>query len=345
MERKGICCAGNWIIDNIKIVDTYPQEDNLANILEERIGTGGAPYNVLVDLARMDNGLYLEGIGVIGNDQRSRIILNDIKKYHIHPVNIVQTKDEPTAYTDVITVMSTGRRTFFHNRGANKLLDFNHFPFNRIRSLILHIGYALLLDNLDKPDAEYGTKMAKVLSTAQGYGMKTSLDIVSESDRSRFKKVVYPSLKHVDYLIINETETENLTDMELRNNKNELVFDNFKEAAKVLFKQGVKELVVIHMPEGSWLFDRKDQGFFQPSHLLPEGFIKGSVGAGDAFCAGILYGVLKGMNYQEMMKIATAAAALNLSSVSATDGIPSIKEIMDFTDKTPYTAKVSCGCL
>ena len=50
-ERKGILAGGNFILDQVKIIDAYPEQDMLATILEERICNGGGPYNVLKDLA------------------------------------------------------------------------------------------------------------------------------------------------------------------------------------------------------------------------------------------------------------------------------------------------------
>lgn len=34
-ERSGILAGGNWIIDRPKIIDVYPAQDSLANILRE----------------------------------------------------------------------------------------------------------------------------------------------------------------------------------------------------------------------------------------------------------------------------------------------------------------------
>ena len=56
-ERRGVAGAGNWIIDQVKVVDRFPEEERLAIILEESRGTGGAPYNVLVGLRALDPGL------------------------------------------------------------------------------------------------------------------------------------------------------------------------------------------------------------------------------------------------------------------------------------------------
>jgi hypothetical protein len=40
-QWKGIACAGNWIVDSVKVVDFYPPENALANILSESMGGGG----------------------------------------------------------------------------------------------------------------------------------------------------------------------------------------------------------------------------------------------------------------------------------------------------------------
>ena len=48
--RKGILGGGNWIVDQVKLVDVFPQRESLANISSQYQGTGGAPFNVLLDL-------------------------------------------------------------------------------------------------------------------------------------------------------------------------------------------------------------------------------------------------------------------------------------------------------
>jgi hypothetical protein len=51
-QRKGILAAGNFIVDHVKIIDDYPQQDMLASIVSESQSNGGGPYNVLKDLLR-----------------------------------------------------------------------------------------------------------------------------------------------------------------------------------------------------------------------------------------------------------------------------------------------------
>ena len=50
--RRGLLAGGNWIVDQVKLIDVYPQPEQLGNIRAQSQGTGGAPYNVLVGLAR-----------------------------------------------------------------------------------------------------------------------------------------------------------------------------------------------------------------------------------------------------------------------------------------------------
>ena len=76
-ERSGICCSGNWIVDRVKTVDVWPQEETLANILDEESGTGGAACNVAIDLSRFQLGLELSGLGLVGQDADGRRILSD----------------------------------------------------------------------------------------------------------------------------------------------------------------------------------------------------------------------------------------------------------------------------
>lgn len=164
-DRKGICAGGNWIIDRIKIVDTYPKEGNLANILTAEAPTnGGSSYNVLVDLARLGLDIPLQAIGVLGDDDDADFILNDCRKHGINCELLKKRKGSLTSYTDVITVENTGQRTFFHAHGANALLDVDDFDVEKIRGRICLLGYLLLLDRLDSEDPEYGTRAARLLS-------------------------------------------------------------------------------------------------------------------------------------------------------------------------------------
>ena len=78
--RNGVLAGGNWILDYLKIVDVYPQEDTLANILDEAICNGGSPYNLLVDLAKLGANFPLEAIGLLGDDDAGEMIRANNRK-------------------------------------------------------------------------------------------------------------------------------------------------------------------------------------------------------------------------------------------------------------------------
>src|SRR5260221_8543902 len=116
-SRRGVLAGGNWIIDQVKLIDVYPQPEQLANIRSQAQGTGGAPYNVLIDLARLGISLPLFAAGRVGRDALGQSILEDCKNQGIDTRFLRATAGAPTSYTDVMTEVEGGRRTFFHHRG------------------------------------------------------------------------------------------------------------------------------------------------------------------------------------------------------------------------------------
>ena len=65
-----------------------------------------------------------------------------------------------------------------------------------------------------------------------------------------------------------------------------------------------------------------------PSVNIPKSDIKGKVGAGDAFCAGMLYSLYKGFDPEYSLRVAGAAAACNLTEQNSIDGLRSFDEMM-----------------
>src|SRR5437763_1144549 len=82
-SRSGLIAGGNWIVDHVKIVNTWPAQDSLAMILGESLGNGGAPYNVLKDLAKLGAPFPLSAVGLIGEDAFGDRILNDCRAHGI----------------------------------------------------------------------------------------------------------------------------------------------------------------------------------------------------------------------------------------------------------------------
>jgi sugar/nucleoside kinase (ribokinase family) len=318
--RSGILAGGNWIMDQVKMVDVYPQREQLANIRSQSEGTGGAPFNVLVDLAKMKAPIALSAVGLVGKDSLGKDILEICKRNKIDTRMLTTTEEAPTSYTDVMTEIGNGRRTFFHNRGANALWDGSEIDFEKTRARIFHLGYLLLLDALDAPDRTFGTKAARLLAKAQDAGLKTSVDVVSE-DSDRFAKLVSPALKHVDYCVLNEIEAGKTAGFKIRQADGKLDTVSLRHAAGALLQMGVREVVVIHFPEGAFARTRKGEDHWQSSLNLPAKYIAGTAGAGDAFCAGTLYGLHEGWPLDKCLLTAVCAAAASLSHPTCTEGM------------------------
>ncbi len=331
-SRNGLLAGGNWVIDQVKLVDVYPQPEQLANIRSESQGTGGAPYNVLIDLARLGAPFPLMGAGLVGKDALGQLILDDCRKSAIETRYLRTTSSAPTSYTDVMTELGHGRRTFFHNRGANAFWAGEDLDFTKIKARIFHLGYLLLLDALDTADEQHGTKAARLLAEAREAGIRTSVDVVSE-DSDRFPQIVTPALKHVDYCILNEIEAGKTTGFKIRRPNGQLDTVALKHAAGALLQRGVKELVVIHFPEGGFARTRKGEDYWQPSLNLPPKYIAGTAGAGDAFCAGILLGLHEHWDLPRCLLTGVCVAAASLSQPTCTGGVGSLKSALSLVRK------------
>ena len=333
--RSGILAGGNWIIDQVKIIDVYPQPEQLGNIRSQSQGTGGAAYNVLIDLAKSGTPFPLLAAGFVGQDALGEHILDDCRTHKIDVRHLGRTSKAPTSYTDVMTEQGHGRRTFFHARGANALWRAADVDFSRTRARIFHLGYLLLLDALDEPDARFGTKAARLLAGAQAAGVKTSVDVVSE-DSDRFARIVSPSLRHVDYCILNEIEAGKTTGFKLRQPGGILDTVALRHAAGALLQQGVRELVVIHFPEGAFARTRKGEDFWQSSFKLPFDYIAGTAGAGDAFCAGVLLGLHEGWDLQKCLLTGVCIATASLADATCTHGVKSLASSMALARKFKF---------
>lgn len=330
--RSGLLAGGNWIIDQVKLIDVFPQREQLANIRSQAQGTGGSPYNVLVDLAQLGAPFPLLAAGYVGKDPLGAEILADCQNRKIDTKYLTATPKAPTSYTDVMTELDGGRRTFFHHRGANALWKGEDLNFTKIKARIFHLGYLLLLDAMDEPDKNYGTRAAAVLAKAQAVGIKTSVDVVSE-DSDRFAKIVTPALKHVDYCILNEIEAGKTTGFKIRQADGQLDTVALRHASGAMLQCGVRELVVIHFPEGAFARTRDGKDFWQPSLKLPAKYIAGTAGAGDAFCSGVLFGLHEEWDLQRCLLTGVCAAAASLSDPTCTAGVKSLNTTLALAKK------------
>jgi sugar/nucleoside kinase (ribokinase family) len=326
LNRKGILAAGNWIVDQVKMIDAYPEQDTLANILSVSVSNGGSPYNILKDLALLGCPFPLAGIGLLGEDGFGDYILNECKQLNINTQQLKKRSNTVTSITDVMTVQDTGRRTFFHARGANGLLSEGDFDLSSNPSKIFHLGYLLLLTQLDILDENNQTGAYRILKNAIELGFKTSVDVVSESSE-RFPKIVKPSLPFTDYLFVNEYEAGRITGLDLIEN-GQMSISKAKLASRRLLDGGVREWVLLHFPQGALASHKDGTIVFQPSLNIPSEKIQGAAGAGDGFAAGVLFGLHENWDILKCLKSGVCTAGASLFHPSCSDGISGMESVL-----------------
>ena len=317
-EKKGIAVAGTVIVDRINEISAYPKSGELTQILSIQKAIGGCVPNVALDLKKISPDLPVRVFGRVGNDEDGAYVRKTLDNAGLDTTGLLTDEDAPTSFTEVMSVTG-GQRTFFTYSGASAEFGKEDVDFGENLPEILHLGYFLLLQKVDDGDG------LEILKAAKAKGVRTSIDLVSEnSDRYALVK---PCLPYTDYLIINEMEAGMLAGIDPIN-------ENLKAIAEKLMALGVRQKVIIHKPDCAVCLS--DTGFtVMPSYALPAGYIKGTTGAGDAFCAGALYGICGGWSDTQILEFASATAVMALGSKDATSGLVEEKAIKEFCEGLP----------
>ena len=315
-EKTGILVAGTVIVDKINEISAYPKSGELTQIRSIQTAIGGCVPNVALDLKRIDPSLAVGAVGTIGDDEEGAFVTGALQRGGVSTNGLTVLPGEKTSFTDVMSVPG-GQRTFFTYAGASAKFGSEHMHFESNCPKMLHLGYFLLLERVDNGEG------LKILQTAKELGIETSIDLVSEnSDRYALVK---PCLPYTDYLIINELEAGKLTGIEP-------CIGNLEKMALRLKEMGVQKKVIIHMPQCA-VCAGEDGCICVPSYQLPEGYIQGTTGAGDAFCAGALAGIYHGWDEQEILSFASASAVMALGSPDATSGLRAMEEIRQYCNQ------------
>ncbi len=329
--RSGIIAGGNWTVDYVKVIDTWPPQDALATILSQSCGNGGGPYNVLKNLAKLGAAFPLEAVGLVGDDASGRLIFEDCRAHGIATAQLRIATKAPTSFTDVMTERATRRRTFFHQRGANARLLPEHFDFSTTAAKIFHLGYLLLLDGLDALGRDGAPRAVEVFRRARAAGLRCSLDCVSEPSE-RFQSVVAPVLPLVDVLFANDFEAEKISGVTIGRGDT-LRGAAVEEAARRLVGLGVREWAVVHFPEGACACSAAGEVVWQASVALPASEIAGTAGAGDALAAGVLLGLHEGWTMARALELGVAAAAASLRHETCSEAVSSEADCLALAER------------
>ncbi len=325
--RYGILTGGTWCVDRNRLLDSWPAEEMLAEILSEERRGGGSGCNLAVDVKKLDPAMPVETIGLIGDDADGRLLLAEADAHGIDRSRLAVTPAAPTQFTDAYASRKTGRRTHIYNPGAAALLTPDHFDFATTQARVAHLGLPGVHRLMDAPWGDDANGWVTVLKKARAAGLITNLELVSIAPE-RLGDVVRPCLLHLDLLIVNDFEIGAVTGEQTCLGEMTDVTACIRAAERVL-AQGAMRVVVVHFPMGAIAAIRDGGVIHRPSVRVPKGQVVGTNGAGDAFAAGFLYAFHEGWSVQDALGLAHAAAAASLRGISTTGTVEAWRTCLD----------------
>ena len=324
-ESGGIVCVGNLIVDRVHTLTYWPDEGNLAHITHQTAGVGGGAVNVACDLASLGLPARVSLAGLVGRDADAAFLLDQVWKKGVNTAAVQSLSDASTGHTHVMTVPGKSR-TFFYHGGANDRLNLSSIEVGSFATAgyrLFYLGYLMLLPGLDALDADGRSGASRLLEKAKRAGLQTAVDFVSSEDPA-FAAQVRSSLAWCDHIIINEIEAGQATGLSLRTPEGPLDMVAMQRAADLLFEFGVRQNVIIHAPELSiWKTIGQDMVITCARSVASDDIVS-PVGAGDAFCSAVLFGLHQEWSPSKTAALAHRAAAHCLRGATATDGIPSM---------------------
>ncbi len=304
MKNIDLTCVGILVMDVFgKTINSFPEEGTSEYFDSMELLPGGCAYNTGIDARKL--GLNVSIQGKVGNDQFANILLDSLKNENV-AVDKVAKGNENTAFSFVM-IPDSGQRRILHTPGVNNTYCLKDIDLDSIKnSKIMHIAGSSLMPKLD------GEETVELLKFCQANNVLTSMDPVYKTD---IADVIVPCLPYLDIFLPNNDESEHITGLK-----------NPEEQLQFYLDNGVKIAGVKLGKKGVWISNGKEKfklGVFD----VP---VADTCGAGDAFIAGFIYGIIKKWDLVDVAKFATATAAHCVQSVGATSGIVNASEIERF---------------
>ena len=284
--------------------------DGEAPVEEPSLLPGGSAANTVYGLAKL--GLRTGFIGAVGDDAEGKIMLEDFQKVG---VDTDQITVKPKAKTGLALCLSDklNFRSIYVTPGANSLLTMDDLDLDYINQAeMLHVSsfvddsqFKVLLELMDKldlsvkvsfsPGALYATKGLKALSLI---------------------------LARTYVLFVNQNELQQLTGRDVN------------DGVEGCLKLGC-HIVVVTLGKGasyktvmatSYIRNAENEYMVKPSNKNIISALD-TIGAGDAFASGFLYGLLKGKGLEECGRLGDIVARFSITKVGARQGFPTLSEL------------------
>ena len=284
--------------------------DNLAFLDEPlTMALGGNGANTAYVAARL--GLPTTLCSAVGQDTLGKTAHQWLEEAGVNLAGLIHSENSATAYTTVITDKALNRLAF-HHRGTSAEHNIADLPENILSqaNMVLISGYPLL-------PAWRPTGVSEALAIAKQAGVLTAFDIGPAIGEPGVLEEIQPFLHHIDYFICNDHEVAVCTGT-----------DDIEQAISQILAGGAKRVIIKQGVEGALIREADYAIALQvPGFQVQAQF---TVGAGDSFNAGFLYGIMQGWDFRQATEFANATAALTVSSNRGVLGSPTLDAVLSF---------------
>jgi len=283
--------------------------DGEAVVADYSPAPGGSAANTIYGLAKL--GVSAGFLGAVGDDEDGRMLLEDFRRAGVD-IRHIRTKKAKTGQTLCFTD-KRGRRAIYVLPGANSMLESDDID-------LAYIGQARIL-HLSSFADEGQLTIQRGLVERVPPSLKVSF-APGSIYAAKGMEALAPIIRRAHVIFLNRREVEQLTGEDFQAGAQRCLNEGCQMVA-VTLGQGIKKgtataTCYLVSKEGEHIIEAKKKV------KRPKG---DTIGAGDAFAAGFLFGLLRGKGVEECGYLGDVVARLSTAKVGARAGLPSLRQL------------------
>jgi sugar/nucleoside kinase (ribokinase family) len=295
-----VVCAGILVADIFaNPIAALPAAGQLGLTERFLFGVGGCASNTAAGLCRL--GKPAKVLGKVGDDVFGNLVIADLDRLGVDASSVSRSRTHPTSATVIINVTGEDRR-YIHCMGANA-----DFCFSDIDCSVLDGAKALYVGGYMAMPRFGAEDLRQLFREAKKRALTTILDVVTPSGVSVSREHVATMLAYTDVFLPNDDEAYAMTGLR-----------SPQAQADYLARMNPECSVVVTQGRRGALAQRKDE-VIQVGAYAVEAIDES--GAGDAFAAGFITGMLQGWSLEETLRFASAVGASCTRALGCTDGV------------------------
>ncbi|MCJ7514613.1 MAG: carbohydrate kinase family protein [Dehalococcoidia bacterium] len=271
---------------------------------------GGSAANTIYGLARL--GCKTGFVGAVGADKSGKALINDFDTVAVDTSQIRVKKAETGATTCISDKL--GRRAIYVSPGANNLLDQKDI-------VIAYLNQAKLVHMSSfADDTQLKLQLASLKKLKDSVRLSLAPGMIYVT---KGLKALTPLLRKTFVVFMNREEIERLTGKDFQSGASELVQIGCRIVVVTLGKgidKGKSVIVTAYILDGGKEYEVISKYMGRKSSLE-------TTGAGDAFAAGFLFGLLKGKVVEECGRLGDIVARFAIGKVGARTGLPTLSQL------------------